>query len=67
MNMKQIKNSVNKSKRSFWSDINETTSAQFSGGSINPGEPSPIDGLGRPIKRELVVALVLLFSNPFVR
>jgi hypothetical protein len=53
------------SNQTLWKNLGEDASAQISGGGINIGEPSPIDGLGRPIKRQLVVALVLLFANPF--
>jgi hypothetical protein len=59
---KQLKDTSNPT---LWTDLGENASAQISGGGINIGEPSPIDGLGRPVKRQLVVALVLLFANPF--
>jgi hypothetical protein len=53
------------SNPTLWRDLGEGASAQISGGGINPGEPVPIDGLGRPVKRPLVISLVLLFANPF--
>lgn len=59
---KQLEKTFN---QTLWSNLGEDESAQISGGGINIGEPSPIDGLGRPVKRQLVVSLVLLFANPF--
>lgn len=53
------------SNQALWTELDESISSQLNGSGINIGEPSPIDGLGRPVKRQLVVALALLFANPF--
>lgn len=52
------------SNPTLWRNLGEDASAQISGGG-NTGDRYPIDGLGRPVKRQLVVSLVLLFANPF--
>ncbi|MBD1806499.1 hypothetical protein H6F98_13695 [Microcoleus sp. FACHB-SPT15] len=44
----------NTSNQTLWTDLGENASAQISGGRISIGETSPVDGLGRPIRRSVL-------------
>lgn len=55
------KSCIKASHLTLWKDLEEDASAQVSGGRIAIGEPPAIDGLGRPVQRNLVWATSFMF------